>query len=153
MAVPSNTGAVDTRKKYVEAWNKTMVSIWKERIYKLGIRDTDDLYRSPSDDTLDADKRYFRIDLGLSYLEYGLWQELGVGRNTKKGNTHKVDKDGFVNKRSPRHWFSPKYYLSALNMRDFMADSIGDEFIGLFAQLDPELMRSSTNFYRDKGYS
>ena len=38
--------AVVSRQKFVEAWNKTMVDIWQERIQKLGIVNTGALYHS-----------------------------------------------------------------------------------------------------------
>lgn len=37
-------------------------------------------------------------------------------------------------KRQPRRWCSRRYYASVMNLRDFMADSIGQEFVGLVAR-------------------
>lgn len=127
--------AIDKRRKFVEAWNRTMISIWKERIFKLKVRDTDALYHSPLSLPVKADGRFYEFSLSQTYLEYGVFQDRGTGRNTARGNTHKVDKDGWENKRKPRRWFSPKYYSSAMRLRDFMAESIGEEFVGIFGLL------------------
>ena len=36
-------------------------------------------------------------------------------------------------------------------LRDFMAESLGQEFVGMFANLDADDMRRNTDYYRRKG--
>ncbi len=36
--------------------------------------------------------------------------------------------------RVAKKWFSRKYYASVMNIRDFMAESVGEEFVGIVAQ-------------------
>lgn len=145
--------AIETRRKFVEAWNKTMISIWQERIFRLKVVDTGALYHSPMSLPVMHDGRFFELSLTHTYLEYGLWQDLGTGRNTAIGNTHRVDEDGWDNKRKRRRWLSSPYYSSTMNLRDFLAESIGDEFVGIMADLDPEAQRLQTGYYRRKGLS
>ncbi len=147
--------AVEDRRKWVEGWNNTMVDIWQERIHKLRVEDTGELYRSPTAMRIrtDADGRFLDFELSHKFLEYGLWQDMGTGRNTAIGNTHKKDKDGWTNKREPRRWFSTKYYASTMRLKEFMADSIGKEFVGMFAKLEAEDYRKQTEYYRNKGLS
>ena len=38
-----------------------------------------------------------------------------------------------------------------MNLRDFMAESLGDEFVGIFANLDADEQRNNTEYYRRKG--
>lgn len=144
---------IDTRRKFVEAWNKTMLDIWQERIFKLKVMDTGALWHSPVELPVQADGRFFDISISQTFLEYGLWQDLGTGRNVSIGNTHKRDNDGWENARERRRWFSTAYYSSTLNLRDFMAQSIGQEFIGLFAHLDAADYRRSTSYYTSHGLS
>lgn len=144
---------IETRRKFVEAWNKTMIDIWQEKIFKYHIIDTGNLYRSPMTLGVRADGRFFDLIISEQFLEYGIWQDLGTGRNTAIGNTHKKDNDGWTNKRQRRPWFSPKYYASVMNLRDFYAESCGREFVGMFANLDTEDLRSRTKYYRKKGLS
>lgn len=154
MAESGNT-AVDTRQKFVEAWNKTMIDIWTERIYTLKVMDTGALWRSPLQLPVQADGRFYDITLSQNFLEYGLWQDLGVGRELHHGD-YEHNRDHIENhgrKREPRRWFSTKYYSSVLKLRDFMAESLGREFIGMFANLDAEDARYGTEFYKRKGYS
>lgn len=139
---------IDERKKFVEAWNKTMLDIWQERIFKLKVMDSGSLWRSPLELPIRADGRFYDITLSQTFLEYGLWQDLGVGREVPIGNGGDIGRD---KKRVRRRWFSTKYYASVMALRDFMAESLGQEFIGMFANLDADDMRRNTDYYRRKG--
>ena len=79
--------AVESRRKYIEAWNKTMLDIWQERIYRLGVMHTGALWRSPLSMPVRADGRFLDVSLSQTFLEYGLWQDLGVGREVPHGNS------------------------------------------------------------------
>lgn len=142
--------AVEERKKWVEAWNKTMVDIWQERINKLKIIDSGSLWHSPMQLSVRADGRFYDISLSHSFLEYGIWQDLGVGREVSHGNSGDIGRE---KKRVSRRWFSIKYYSSVMNLRDFMAESLGQEFIGMFANLDADKLKKNTGYYKSKGYS
>ena len=144
---------IEARRKFVEAWNKTMIDIWQEKIYKYHIIDSGELYRSPLTLGVRADGRFYDIFISHKFLEYGIWQNFGTGRNTAIGDTHKKDNDGWTNKRERRPWFSPKYYASVMNLRDFYADSLGREFVGMFANLNADTMRTRSSYYRKKGLS
>ena len=141
--------AVESRRKYIEAWNKTMLDIWQERIYRLRVMRTGALWRSPLSMPVRADGRFLDVSLSQSFIEYGLWQDLGVGREVPHGNSGDIGRE---KKRQRRRWFSTKYYASVMNLRDFMAGSLGSEFTGMFANLDSDAQRRSTAFYRRKGY-
>lgn len=147
---------IDERKKFVEAWNKTMIDIWNERIYKLKVIDTGALWRSPLQLPVRADGRFYDITLSQNFLEYGLWQDLGVGRELRHGdyehNKEYIEEHG--RKRERRPWFSTRYYSSVMNLRDFMAESLGEEFRSMFcAALDSDNARYSTEHYRRMGYT
>ena len=141
--------AVESRRKYIEAWNKTMLDIWQERIYRLGVMHTGALWRSPLSMPVRADGRFLDVSLSQTFLEYGLWQDLGVGREVPHGNSGYIGRE---KKRQRRRWFSTKYYASVMNLRDFMAESLGSEFTGMFANIDSDAQRRSTAFYSRKGY-
>ena len=146
---------VEERREWVEGWNTTMVDIWQGRIHLLGVEDTFALYHSPKalDIKTDADGRFLGFTLSHTFKEYGLWQDMGTGRNTAIGNTHKKDQDGWTNKREPRRWFSTKYYRSSMRLKEYLAESIGKEFVGIFGKLEAEDYRSQTEYYHRKGLS
>ena len=144
----SVTDPIDARKKFVEAWNKTMIDIWQEKIYKYHIIDTGNLYASPKALSIKADGRFYDITLSQAFLEYGIWQDLGTGREVPIGNGGDIGREKV---RQRRPWFSPKYYASVMNLRDFYAESLGYEFVGLFANLDSDDLRRSSDYYKKHG--
>jgi len=124
--------ALEAREKFVLAFNTTMINIWKERIVLLDVRDTDALLFSPISLPVKADGRFFEVTLSQQFLEYGLWQDYGVGRETPRGNSGDI---GRAKKRQRRPWFSRKYYASVMNLKDFYADNLGREFQGIMADV------------------
>lgn len=150
----TQTQSIEARRKFVEAWNKTMIDIWQEKIKLFNVINTWALYRSQCALPVQADGRFYSFELSQTFLEYGLWQDFGVGRNTAIGNTHKRDMDEFENKRERRPWFSVKYRSSVMKIRDFMAVSLGDEFKAMFCErFDENRARRATEYYRRKGLS
>lgn len=176
MAYPQFDSA-EQRRKYVNAWNDTMLKIWRDRIEHLHVIDTRRLYDSPGLISFKEgdDGRLTSFDIEFGFTEYGLWQDLGTGREFSIGNPgnlefldsayrerHKLNeprKRGpewgggktSGNPREPRHWFSTAYYSSTLNLRDFLAQSLGVEFTRMFMDLDAENYRRKTDYYRNKG--
>ena len=123
----SDEQALEARMKYVTAFNDTMVKIWKEQITLLGVIDTGRLLQSPISIGMSADGKFSQVQLSQAFLEYGIWQDYGTGRETPRGNSGDIGRE---KKRQRRRWFSRKYYASVMNIKDFMADSLGKEFMG-----------------------
>ena len=122
--------AQEEREKYIKAWNETMLRIWQERITLLEVIDTGRLLASPVAIPVRADGRFVEVTLSQEFLEYGLWQDYGVGRETPRGNSGDI---GRAKVRQRRPWFSKRYYASVLNLRDFFGDNLGREFQGIMA--------------------
>ena len=122
--------AQEEREKYIKAWNETMLRIWQERITLLEVIDTGRLLASPVAMPVRADGRFVEVTLSQEFLEYGLWQDYGVGRETPRGNAGDI---GRAKVRQRRPWFSKRYYASVLNLRDFFGDNLGREFQGIMA--------------------
>jgi hypothetical protein len=79
-----------------------------------------------------ADGRFFEVGLSQTFLEYGLWQDYGTGRETPRGNSGDIGRDKV---RQRRRWFSRKYYASVMNIRDFFADNLGKEYQGILSDI------------------
>lgn len=142
---------IESRRRFVEAWNKTIIDIWTERIQRLGVVDTGALLQSPLSLPVRADGRFYDITLAQNFLEYGLWQDLGVGREIAHGNPGNIGRE---KKRERRRWFSVKYYSSVMKLRDFMAESLGEEFKAMVCDaLDSRRAKNNTEFYKRKGYA
>lgn len=131
--------ALREREKFVTAFNETMLKIWKEQMTLLDVIDTGALLASPKSLSLRADGRFMEIGLSQSFLEYGLWQNFGTGKEIPRGNNGDI---GWERKRKKKPWFSRKYYASVMNLRDFLADNMAKEFVGVVAQsLDDKYLR------------
>lgn len=114
--------ALEQRKKYVLAFNNTMLKIWKEQITLLGVVDTGKLYRSVIEVGMQADGKFIDIRLAQKFELYGLFQDYGTGREVPVGNPGNIVRPKV---RIRRPWFSRKYYGSVMNIREFFADNIG----------------------------
>ena len=110
------------------AFIDTMLRIWQEQITLLGVIDTGALLASPKALPVRADGRFFEVGLSQSFLEYGLWQDYGTGRETPRGNPGDI---GRAKKRKRRRWFSRKYYASVMRLKEFLEENIGETFAGI----------------------
>lgn len=129
----------EEREKFVFAFNRTMITIWCEQITLLNVIDTGRLLRSLKALPVRADGRFIEIGLSQSFLEYGLWQNFGTGKEIPRGNSGDIGRE---RKRQKKPWFSQKYYASVMNLRDFLADNIAHEFVGIVARsLDDKYVR------------
>ena len=120
--------ALKERQKYVAAFNETMIKIWKERITLLDVMDTKTLLNSPISLGYKADVRLVDVHLTQAFREYGLWQDYGTGKEVPRGNPGDI---GRTKVRQRRRWFSIKYYASFMNIKEFYAENLGKEFIGI----------------------
>ena len=131
--------SVEQRRKYVTAFNATMVKIWREQMALLGVIDTGALYRSTIGISLTADGKFIDISLEQAFNTYGLFVDYGTGRNTPRGNPGDI---GRANGRHRKRWFSRKYFASVMNIQEFYADSLGQEFCRTISNaLNPDIMR------------
>lgn len=132
---------LEARRKYVRAFNNTMVKIWREQIALLGVIDTGALYRSTVGVSLTADGKFIDITLSQAFNTYGLFVDYGTGSNTPRGNSGDIGRE---NKRKRKRWFSRKYFASVMNIQEFYADSLGQEFCRAISNaLNPDLMRQA----------
>ena len=131
--------AFSEREKFVTAFNETMLKIWKEQMTLLDVIDKGALLASPKSLPLRADGRFMELGLSQSFLEYGLWQNFGTGKEIPRGNNGDIGRE---RKRKKKPWSSRKYYASVMNLRDFLADNMAKEFVGVLAQsLDDKYLR------------
>ncbi len=126
--VQNQEQAYKEREKYVSAFNKTMIKIWKERITLLDVIDTRRLLNSPLSLGFTSDGRLMNVSLTQAFREYGLWQDYGTGKETPRGNKGDI---GRPKVRKRKKWFSIKHYASYMNLKEFYQENIGREFIGI----------------------
>ena len=95
-------GDGEARKKYILAFNNTMLKIWREQISLLDVIDTGRLLKSPKSVAIRADGRFIEATLSQGFLEYGLWQDFGTGKEIPRGNPGDIGRD---RKRSSVEWY------------------------------------------------
>ena len=131
--------AFQERQKYVQAFNSTMIKIWREQIALLGVVDTGALYRSSVAVSMTADGKFTSVSLAQKFNLYGIYADYGVGSNTPRGNPGDLGRD---NKRKRRRWFSRKYFASVMNIREFFADNLGKDLADTVSNaLSPDVAR------------
>lgn len=128
MAAITQQQAEETRRRYVEAWNDTMVDLWCEQIAILKVIDTGALYDSVQALSTRADGRIVDITFESAFLRYGLYQDYGTGKEVYRGNLGDIGRDKV---RTRRRWYSRKYWSSVMRLKDFMQQNLGDEFVGI----------------------
>lgn len=104
--------------------------IWQKKITLLGVIDTRRLLASLKALPVRADGRFFEVGLSQTFLEYGLWQDYGTGKETPQGNPGDT---GRAKRRQRRKWFSTKYYASVMRTKEFMEENLGWQFCGLIS--------------------
>ena len=131
MIPDTDQSAQEAREKFVNAFNDTMLRIWQEQITLLDVIDTGHLLHSVKALPVRADGRFMEIGLSQLFSEYGLWQDFGTGKEIPRGNNGDIGRE---KRRVAKPWFSKKYYSSVLNLRDFLAENIGQSFVGIVAK-------------------
>jgi hypothetical protein len=129
-----------TAKEWVEAWSKTMVMIWQDRIARLKAVQSGSLLGSVenmgaqfSGDGID------RVSVVHRFIRYGVYVDMGVGREMggeRYADTTADHKQGQLVRevvRKPKPWFSNPYFSSTQNLKDFLAKTYGDEFVAMLA--------------------
>lgn len=129
-SVKTEQQKVDERRKYISAFNSTMITIWKERISLLGVFDKGTLYRSvlASKYVMNPDASQFELE--QSFLTYGIFQNFGTGKEIPRGNPGDI---GRPKVRKARHWFDKKYYASVMNLRDFFTENLSQQYLAMMS--------------------
>ena len=131
------------RTQYLEAFDDTMIAIWLEKIHKLGIVDSGALRNSVRALPPLIASEQMRFVLSQEFLEYGLYVDAGTGREVYRGNPGDIGRDKV---RERKEWFSKKYYASVMNLKEFMAESAGEEFFAVCSAIfDGDALRSRTS--------
>lgn len=135
--------SVEARRKFVSAFNDTMVRIWRERISLLEVVDSGLLYKSLLGTKTDIGKDANEFQLEQQFVTYGIFQNYGTGKGTPRGNPGDI---GRAKVRKARQWFDKKYYGSVMNLRDFLGESLSQQYIGIVSNAlsDRDLRASAT---------
>lgn len=146
---PQPDKARDQRVKYISAFFTTMRKIWAEQVVLLGAVDTMQLFWSVKANVgqVLTDKESRAVEMQWEFLEYGLWVNYGTGKEVYRGNPGDIGRDKV---RQKKVWFSKKFFASFMNMKEFMTDNLGMEFLGMVSNaMSYDKMRYGSQYYKD----
>lgn len=156
----------EDRQKYMDAWEKMMVTIWREKILRLHVIDTTQLHNDIIGNVTSSGSSFSSIQ--HKFMEYGIYQDCGTGRGYKKNNGGQLDfldpdlrhkeyahkqKSGKVTlgePRKPREWFSRAYFASVMVLKEQMAYMYGEEFCGMLVDKIEEANRNRSTSMRSR---
>ena len=148
----------EDRKKYQEAWAEMMVTIWREKIERLHVIDTYSLHQQIKDNVVTSSDSISTIQ--HKFLEYGIYQDLGVGNGYSKDNGANLEilnpvyraEHNMGEPRKPRVWFSRSYFASVMILKEQMAYMYGEEFCGLLVDKIEEANHKRSTTLRSRLY-
>ena len=148
----------DDRKKYQEAWADMMIKIWREKIERLHVINTYSLHQQIQENVISSSDTISTIQ--HKFLEYGIYQDLGVGNGYSKdngGNLEILDpvyraEHNMGEPRKPRVWFSRAYFASIMVLKEQMAYMYGEEFCGLLVDKIEEANHKRSTTLRSRLY-
>jgi hypothetical protein len=106
----------------IRAWAEITINIWRNKIVELKAWDTGELYKSFRYELYkSAGNNVDRIE--FSYHLYGLFVDMGVGREMAKGNSG--DLGGAVI-RQRKEWYSRVFYREVMRLKEILAQKFGE---------------------------
>lgn len=123
---------IDERRDYISKFNPMMIQIWREQMVKLGTIRSGRLYSSATISVVAINGQYTDVHMEYGFNEYGVYVDRGTGRETYKGNPGDIGRD---KSRKAKKWMTPKYFMSFFNIRDFFAESMGQQFCAAMTEI------------------
>lgn len=105
-----------------------MIRIWKERIVMLGAVDTGYLHQQILARQLMMTPDVADVSMEWSVPEYGIYVNRGTGREVARGNGGDI---GRPKVREAKPWMNRAFYSSTMNLKEFMAESLGLEAMAI----------------------
>jgi len=102
----------------ISAWADITLKIWRDKIVQLQVYDTGELMASLKNDlTRAAGNSVEKVE--FSFKLYGIFADLGVGREISKGNGGDL---GFTPLRKRKEWYSKVFYREVMKLKEILAD-------------------------------
>lgn len=137
---------------WIDGWSDKMIEIWREKQLDLQVYDTGELAKSMTED---VQHEGMSAHIVMQFLQYGVYQALGVGYGYIHSNggdlpflgadyrhEHRLDEPrkrgpewggGYTSgePRKRRDWITPKLYGSVMKMAEVMAQLTGQMGVAL----------------------
>lgn len=111
-----------SKKETVRAWADITLKIWRNKITELKAWDTGSLYESLENALFtaagnDVNKVEFSFNL------YGIFVDMGVGKEIFKGNDGDVGYDVY---RKRKEWYSRIFYREVMRLKEILIEKFGE---------------------------
>lgn len=126
----SRNNEIETRLKYVRAFNETMQRIWRDRIVRLGAIRSGALFRSVQSVKFLTNSEASEVEMQWGLAHYGPYVERATGSNTPLGNPGDIGRE---NLRTKKPFLSRPLYSSTMNLKEFLADSLDKEALQILS--------------------
>lgn len=131
----------EQKRKWLSNWEKTMITIWRDRMRKYKVWNTGNLYNSVSGKRPSFGRKDIsQVKIIHNFLTYGIYVDMGTGkefggpRYKETDNTHIKGQLVAQPKRKPKPWLSKAYYRSVMVAKEFMIEAYGDQFKAIMFQ-------------------
>lgn len=111
-----------SQQETVRAWADITLKIWREKITELKVWDTGALYESLENALFTAAGADVN-KVEFSFKLYGVFVDMGVGREIFKGNDGDVGYD-VVRKR--KQWYSRVFYREVMRLKEILIEKMGE---------------------------
>lgn len=142
---PPSVRTLEQRRRFGSSFSLSRAGGGKRK------RRTGALIMSTKIKSFSHDSEYSDLRFEEQFLDYGVFVDAGTGREVPIGNPGDI---GRVKVRKPKPWFSRKYFLSVMNLREFYAENFGLRTIGMIASaIDSKALRASINANRGANFT
>lgn len=129
-----------TQAQVADQWAKITVKIWREKLVKLKVIRTNQLWQSFLTNIASRPEGEL-IKIEFNFLYYGKFVDMGVGRGVKIGGvkesaaSRRMDGKMLGNRRKPKKWYSPTLQHELYRLAELMgvsyADAVAKELAGM----------------------
>ncbi len=146
------------KEQFYAAWADVLVKMWQGKILMLDVWDEGVLYESFINHVLKhsgGDAELIRF----VFRQYGIYQDIGVGRDTPKGNVGDI---GYSKEREEKPWYSSVFYREVQKLAEFQAyhygktalwtvkEQVASAFDKRYKNSSKTIGSLKTEMYRDK---
>lgn len=121
-----------SKQQTLQAWADVTIQMWQEKILMLDVWDEGFLYKSFVNHVLgQSSGDIHRID--YIFKLYGIYSDMGVGKEVSKGNSGDLEKYAYFNygsmsmqlRRKAKPWYSSIFYREMKKLSEFLAVNYG----------------------------
>lgn len=121
-----------TKKQTLQAWADVTIQMWEEKVLMLDVWDEGFLYKSFVNHVLaQSSGDVQRID--YVFKLYGIYSDMGVGREVSRGNSGDLEEYAYFNygsmshqlKRKAKPWYSSIFYREMKKLSEYLAVNYG----------------------------